>query len=176
MSPTIEVSDSAYRRLKQLAGPLFSIPEVVDRLLGPENSAAQPVTQITPSRSAPSPGAQDSGAKREVTNRAPRERGVVIKLADHRINAASVRDLYEQALRWLVDGGLIGKLEPSLPHRTSSQRYLIARIPVHPNGNPFVVPASYKGYHMEAHKNYENAIGQLKQLASRAGIPFEYIA
>ncbi len=99
-----------------------------------------------------------------------------MELGDHRINAISVRDLFEQVLKWIVDEGLDMKLEPLLPYRTSNQRYLIARKPKHPGGNPFVAPASYNGYHMEAHKNYENAIRQLKGLVAELGISFEYIA
>ena len=90
-------------------------------------------------------------------------------------HAVSVRDLYNQVLGWLVDEKMIAKVESSLPHRTSKQRYLISKKPIHPNGNPFVVPVEYKGYFMEAHKNYENAMAGLKQLGKLGGFKVEYI-
>lgn len=175
MSPTIEVTERVRIRVRELAGPLFSDSDVIERLL---NGA--PVATSAPRVSGATMSANLAGSPelrhRGLESRNPRERGAVVKLAGRTINAASVRDLFHQVLRLLVDEGLIAKIDPLLPVRTSAQRYLIARKPQHPTGNPFVAAASYKGYHMESHKNYRNAVGQLAQLAAKVGISFEYVA
>lgn len=162
MSPTIEVSRSIYDRLGELAGQLFTREEVLERLLSAHLSQAAGRLE---------PGSASAGSRRI---RVPRERGVEVTLAGQRISAVSVRDLYAQALRVLVDGGYISKIEKSIPFRTSAQRFLIAKRPTHPNANDFVVPVPYKGYFMEAHKNYENALSGLSQLCKVAGAALEY--
>lgn len=156
--PSIEVSPEAFAKLEELAGPLFSASEVIDRLLRNDGGSAPVVT---------------GSAKKPP--RSPRERGAVARIGTRQINAVSVRDLYAQVLQWLVDEKAT-KIEPLLPHRTSRQRYLISKKPIHPNGNPFVVPVGYKGYFMEAHKNYENAMAGLQQLGKLAGFDAEYTA
>ena len=165
---TIEISDTSYLRLIQLGGGLFSPSEVVDRLL---KLSPEPNTR---------PAENSALAVRETNtgrfHRNARERGISVLVDNLRIDAVSVRDLFEKVLRWLVDGGKIKKVESALPYRTSSQRYLIANKPIHPSGNEFVVPVTYKGYSMEAHKNYENALSGLNQLARLGGFSIRVIA
>ena len=55
---------------------------------------------------------------------------------------------------------------------TSRQRYLIAKRPVHPTGNSFVVPVECGGFFMEAHKDYTNAKRHLAKLVTRVGLTF----
>lgn len=164
---TIEISDTTYARLLELGAGLFSPSEVVDRLLtrnGPPN---------------PQPVAERSSAVREMTTghlqRPARERGISVMVGDYRIDAVSVRDLFEKVLHWLVDEGGMKKIDASLPLRTSTKRYLLARKPVHPGGNDFIVPVTYKGYSMEAHKNYENAISGLTKLSRLGGFSIRVI-
>jgi hypothetical protein len=107
-----------------------------------------------------------------VSHRESREKGVVVKLDNLVIKAKSVSDMYLQALRHLVDSGLIKKI--ALPYATSGKRYLLSQNSEHPAGNPFVVPIEYKGYCMEAHKDYKNALSHLKNMLDEVGILFEY--
>lgn len=155
MPPVIEVSDRAYARLRELAGPLFTVSEVLERLI----------------ESAPDKATRSGHGESSILPRAPRERGISVLVGDHRIEAVSVKDLFQQFLEWLVLKGFAAKLEPFLPVRTSGRRYLIARKPVHPEGNEFVVPVRHHGYYMEAHKNYESAMSGLVQLGKLLGVP-----
>ena len=82
--------------------------------------------------------------------------------------------MYRQVLQWLVDGKRLEKVQASIPFRTSKQRYLIAKSPKHPSGNDFVSEVKYKGYYMEAHKNYENALSGLKQFLEPHGYSVSY--
>lgn len=164
MSPTIEVSPRVHARLKELAGPLFSLSEVIERLLGPDSDKG-----TRPSASAPTAPGDGSGTSAGLAPRSPRERGISVQIDDTRINAVSVRDLYLQFLQHMVNKKLITRIEQAIPHRTSKQRFLIARKATHPNGNSFVVPVDFDGFYMEAHKNYENAMSGLQQLAKIGG-------
>ena len=164
MSPTIDVSPRVHARLKELAGPLFSPSEVIERLLGLDSGKG-----ARPSASVATATEGDIQASAGLAPRSPRERGISVQIDDTRINAVSVRDLYLQFLQYMVNRKLIARIEQAIPHRTSKQRFLIARKAVHPNGNPFVVPVDFGGFFMEAHKNYENAMSGLQQLAKIGG-------
>jgi hypothetical protein len=163
MSPKIDVSETVFRRLEALGGPLFEPAEVIERLLnqieGMTSGAAPKVGASAPL----------GGSKRP-----PRSRGVELRLDGERISAVSVPDMYMQVLQWLVDGKRIEKVRTSIPFRTSQQRYLISTSPTHPKGNEFVKPIKYKGYYMEAHKNYENALSGLKQFLEPHGYSVTY--
>jgi hypothetical protein len=165
MSPTIEVSTQVHSRLKELAGPLFSPSEVIERLLGLDSGKAVRASASS-TTIAPEAG---SGTSAGLAPRSPRERGISVQIDDTRINAVSVRDLYLQFLQYMVNKKLIARIEQAIPYRTSNQRFLIAKKPTHPNGNSFVVPVGFGGYFMEAHKNYENAMSGLQQLAKIGG-------
>jgi hypothetical protein len=119
-----------------------------------------------------------SSARQNLTfQRAPRERGVTVQIDGHQIVASSVRDLLGQALMFLVDRHRTA-LDQILPFRTSSERYLVAKQDMHPNGKPFFVRAphnGYRGYYMEAHKDYKNAIAHLGSLLKKLGLKFEYV-
>ena len=66
-------------------------------------------------------------------------------------------------------------LDRLLPFATSRERYLAATKPIHPTGNPFVVPVKYHGYYMEAHKDYKNAISHLGSLVAKLGLELKYL-
>lgn len=115
-----------------------------------------------------------SSLEADVEARAPRERGGVFILAGRRIEADSVRHLYEQVLEYMDNAGLWNRLEALAPYKTSSKRYLVSTTAVHPNGRDFFIPVSRRGLFMETHKNYVTATKQLRQLLDKCGIPFEY--
>lgn len=110
----------------------------------------------------------------DVEARAPRERGGVFILAGQRIEADSVRHLYEQALEYIDNAGLWSRLEALVPYKTRSKRYLVSTTAVHPNGRDFFIPVARRGLFMETHKNYVTATKQLRQLLGKCGISFEY--
>lgn len=161
MSPTVEISDSALASLNQLAGPLFTASDVIERLV----ASALTQTPSTTGSTAPA-----------TLSRLPRERGISLILGETRIDAVSVPDLYRQFLEWLVETGLNKKLDSALPVRTSNQRHLISKVPKHPGGNHFKVPIEHRGYFMEAHKNYENAVSGLSQLGKLLGVGVKEVA
>ena len=174
----VTLPDALFSRLQSLAVPLVgTVPDVVSRLLdhyertSPERKAAGSGTSAPTSEPV-----QSLVRERSVTGRAPRERGATIEIDGHQIQAVSVRDMYEQAMRYIVDNGHLTALNTVVPLKTSGQRYLIAKRPKHPNGNDFVVPARYGGFFMESHKDYRNAVKHLEQLTSRLGLKLRYIA
>jgi hypothetical protein len=97
-----------------------------------------------------------------------------VRIGERRINAVSVRALYEEALRLLVENNA-SELKSVVPLRTSKERFLIALEPIHPTGNPFVVPVEYRGFYMEGHKDYKNAIAHLRILCGRLGLQLQYL-
>ena len=108
--------------------------------------------------------------------RYPRERGATVKLNDSTIHASSVSDLFRQAMSWLSTSGILENVNPLLPIYTSNKRFLMALKPVHPSGKAFFCPVEHKGYYMEAHKNYKDAISNLdKRLMDKLGVKFEYV-
>ena len=164
MCPNIDVSATVLRRLETLGGPLFSPSEVIERLLDQVAASGASTDGSTMT-------VQPTGTLRQ---RPPRSRGVDLLIDGHRISAVSVPDMYRQVLQWLVDGKRLEKVQASIPFRTSKQRYLIAKSPKHPSGNDFVSEVKYKGYYMEAHKNYENALSGLKQFLEPHGYSVSY--
>lgn len=155
----IRISEETMARLKALAEPFIDKePEdVVRRLLDRLEHTTKPSVQV------PQP------------SRMPRERGVTIQMGNRKIQAISVRDLYAQALRVLVDEHR-SSLKRLLPFKTSSERYLIAEKPIHPTGNAFVVPVEYQQHYMEAHKDYKNAVKHLELLARGLGLKVIYLS
>lgn len=165
--------DDLFARLQALAVPLVDTPaDVVRRLVDFYEENQPPAAKQRP-------GHGNRGGSRDqaptLPQRAPRERGATVKIGDHVIEALSVRDLYERALKLLIDNGHTKRLKEIIPFRTSRQRYLIADRPVHPTGNRFLVPVEYKGFVMEAHKDYTNAIRHLAQLLERVGLTLRYL-
>lgn len=167
MCPNIDVSADVFRRLEALGGRLFTPSEVIGRLLEQvEGSDAAKVAEVPLKSPLPPTVVQRA--------RPPRTRGVELLISGHRISAVTVPDMYLQVLQWLVDGKRIEKVQASIPFRTSKQRFLIAKTPKHPSGNDFVSEVTYKGYYMEAHKNYENALSGLRLFLEPYGYSVGY--
>jgi hypothetical protein len=173
----VTIPDDLFARLQSLAVPLVdTVPDVVRRLLDhyertrPESNSPGPGTSVLPPSHMPTLFREPS-----LRGRARRERGATIEIDDHQIQAVSVRDMYEQAMRFMIDNGHSKPLKALVPFRTSGRRYLIADRPIHPNGNDFVVPARYGGFFMESHKDYRNAVEHLRQLTSKLGLKLRYL-
>ncbi|MCH7735857.1 MAG: hypothetical protein IH872_00485 [Chloroflexi bacterium] len=171
MSKNILVSDKTYARLQGCVEPFVDKePEdVIIRLLNDYENANGSADFRNSSRTESMGG--DSVLPRD---RNPRERGTTVKINDHRIDAVSVRDLYKQALKYLLENHE-GSLKQQIPFKTSDARYLLNTSAKHPRGNPFVIPMEYEGYYMEAHKDYKNGIAHLRRLVERLGLTFEYL-
>lgn len=172
MAPTIEVSSALLDRLESLAGPLFSPSDVIERLINQAQPNLDPGNFVA---SIGAPGRTHDMDGSGQPPRAPRSRGAEIEINGQRMTAVSVPDMYLQVLKLLVDEKHIEKLDPRIPFKTSNQRYLIAKSPVHPNSNQFVKPVEYRGYFMEAHKNYENAMSGLSRFLRSVGIKIRYV-
>lgn len=185
VSKVIRVTDSVFQHLQALAEPLVDTPsDVVERLLAfydqHRPAAPSPATTGEPLRQAikateTSIGRGTTDMDIDVSQREPRQRGVVIKLNGRRFDAQSLVDLYEQVLKYIYDHGYIDQIKHRLPVRTSSKRYIIARSPFHPNGNKFVIPIEYNGYFMEAHKDYKNGLNHLSKVLKLCGLSFTCI-
>jgi len=173
----VTLPDDVFARLEALTVPLVpTVPDVIGRLLDHyERTASRSRTTALPASPPARSQAMPVLHERSLTGRTPRERGATIEIEDQRIQAVSVRDMYEQAMRYIVDKGHAKQLKQLVPMRTSSQRYLIAERPTHPNGNDFVVPARYGGYFMESHKDYRNAVKHLAQLTDKLGLKLRYL-
>lgn len=170
MSRTITLPDDVYARLERLAQPFVDKEpaDVIRRLLNGADALSRN------SKNGPVPSAEELGAA-SLEARAPRERGAKVELDGKLLAADSVRDLYEQVLHALAKNGSWHKIKSLVPYRTSSKRYLVAEKPVHPNGNPFVVPVEFRGVYMEAHKDYPTAIRQLQRFLAKGNVMVRYI-
>ena len=87
----------------------------------------------------------------------------------------TLRLLFQDVLKYLVDEKLILKLP--LPWGTSKQRYVITNEarPVHPNGRDFFYPVTYSGYTMESHYDRDRGLKVLEALCKKLEISFEPI-
>ena len=169
----IELPDDLYIRLQALTVPLLPTPaDVIGRLLDHYEKTRPRVPEggAIPSRSL-----HPLSREAYISGRVPRERGATIEIDGHEMRAVSVRDMYEQVLKFIVDKGPSNRLKPLVPFRTSRERYLIAERPIHPNGNNFVITVKYGGYFMEAHKDYKNGIEHLRQLTDKLGLRLKYV-
>ena len=88
-----------------------------------------------------------------------KSRELKLLVNDSLIQGNTVPAFYKAALKFMVEN--IKNVDQHLPYATSNKRYLIAKNKKHPNGTEFRVPVQYKGYYMEAHKSYEQAIKAL---------------
>jgi predicted CopG family antitoxin len=170
MARKIAISDDVFARLSKLARPFVDRePEDVIRRLLDQNEARS-------SNTASSLDEVMSGgiARRSAESRAPRQRGATVQIEDHKIDAISVRTLYEEALKFLVAKHR-SSLRAVIPLRTSRERYLIANKAVHPSGNHFVIPVEHDGFCMEAHKDYKNAIAHLGMLCNKLGLSLRHL-
>jgi hypothetical protein len=166
MDKEIKISDSIFERLQKLAVPLVDTTQsVIGKLLDFYESYQEKTTLPMDSGSPPNPQEHKSPLRRK-----SRQRGVIVNIGEETIRAISVRELYDKALQSLYQKGYIEKLGPYLPLATSRQRYLIAQTPIHPNGNKFVVPVEYRGYYMEASKDYKNGLSHLRKMLGYCGL------
>ncbi|MCI0428396.1 MAG: hypothetical protein L0Z46_10310 [Nitrospiraceae bacterium] len=178
MTKVIRISESIFQRLQKLAVPLVDNPaSVIDRLLdyhdSHEDGAIKQSDRQVESRSLDD--VRRPLFAKDPSNRASRQRGVVVEIQGRTFTADSLSDLYSQVLKFLSDNGHIEKLKRHLPVATSTQRYLIATDPVHPNGKKFVVPVEYKGHYMEAHKDYKNGVNHLRKMLTLCGLSLDYL-
>ena len=168
MAQTITVPNDLYARLAALARP-FQDKEPADVIRWLVESKERDAPQALPTTKPLVPS--DAGI---IEDRIPRERGAVLDLDGVAIKAQTVPDLCTQVMDFLHIKGHGKKLMELAPYSTSSQRYLFAKSPVHPNGNDFFSPVKNHGLYVETHKNYKTAIGQLARLASKCGVKLTY--
>ena len=176
MTHQIRISEDTMARLKACAEPFKDRdPEdVIRRLLDERDRNDGHRKQNNRSGESESEDSMTPPGS-DTKSRAPRERGATIEIGGRQIRAATVPDLYKQALTFLVDKHE-DKLSQLLPFKTSAERYLVANTPKHPSGKDFFIPVPYHDYWMEAHKDYKNAIEHLGKLASKLRLSFRYVA
>lgn len=175
MSKNIEVSDPLYERLQSLAGQLFTMDEVIEKLLrsAPCSSAVDSALVTSPS---PSPHSSRRADLNVLQRRAPRQRGITIEVSGHRIDANTIPDLYKQVLTLVLDKCDSQKLNSIVPYLTSPERFLIACEPRHPNSKKFFAPIQVGHYYMETHKNYETALKHLDKFLAKLGLDLRPIS
>jgi hypothetical protein len=135
------------------------------------NSAKPQPSPTPPSRKDITP---KPSPKTPPPQRKSKQKGAVVTIDNTTITASTVSDLYLQTLKYLFGSNLIDRAKPHIPYATSSVRFLISTDPHHQAGNEFRSPIEYKGYYMEAHKNYENALSQLEAFLKTCGISMKY--
>ena len=177
----IRISQSIFERLQKLAVPLEDTPaDVIERLLDfYDANQKQETSTWEKAGNQVEPSSVDYVKTRKAvkgpSDRAPRQRGVTIKINGQKFRADTLAELYYEVLRFVCDIGHIEKLKPHLPLPTSRKRYLIATEPVHPNGREFVAPVEYNGYYMESHKDYKNGINHLRKMLNVCELSLIYI-
>jgi len=97
-----------------------------------------------------------------------------LKIGAKTIEGGSVPELYRNALRCLIDGKHLEHVE--LPFASGAKRYLLARQPIHPLGNPFRRPIDIDGFYMESHKSRDQAVGDLLKFCQANGIPMSVLS
>ena len=102
------------------------------------------------------------------------KQGFKIQVGSQEFKATSISKLYTQVLKYLHDNGHLAQLE--LPIASGSKRYLLATQPKHQQGNPFVRPAAYEGYVMEANKSRDGGLSDLAKLLQICGLSMKTIA
>jgi len=172
MSPSVKISENIYQQLSKIGNGLFSEDEIADRML--HRALSETKQLINTNNSNEFKDVVRVSNQGILSNRLPRQRGVTVTIGNKRLHAGTVPDLYEKALRYIVDSGRSEELKNLAPYRTSNQRYLISLEPIHPQGNPFFVQVEVDGVYMEAHKNYATALKQLEELLRRLKIDFSY--
>jgi len=172
MSTQIDIPDTLFQRLQSHAEPLVDTPTTVIRraLDCYESQSERETEEETESAS----GGSDHVFLEDPSDRAPRQRGATIELNGTRVEAASVRDMYEKTMEYLDERGLLDQLQGRLPISTSRQRHLLNNEPVHPDGSEFVSPAEHDDYYMEAHKDYRNGLNHLCQLLDHCDVQLTY--
>jgi hypothetical protein len=97
------------------------------------------------------------------------------KIDDKVFSNDTVRLLFEDILKFLVDKDYILKLP--LPWGSSKNRYIITneKEPIHPNGRRFFYPVTYNGYALESHYARDRALKVLGALCEKLEIEFEVI-
>lgn len=182
MSRVIRISENTFQRLQRVAVPLEDTPaSVIERLLDFYDSEGEFMVQRENNVACQSASARIE--RPPVTNednalkmRTPRQRGGIVRIGSKRFNASSVREFYEQTLRFLDSEGLLEKIKAHMPIRTSDKRYLLANNPSHPTGDSFRAPAQYRGYFMESHKNWADGVDHLnKKMLVLVGLSAEYL-
>jgi len=136
-------------------------------------AGTSPVFPKVNARSETEPRVTESQAAKQ-PERGFRQKGATIRTGNHQIVANSVSELYRLVLKYLCDSGQIDTFNKNIPYATSGVRYLIARKPLHQGGNSFRNPVEHAGYFMEAHKDYANALRQLKDFLSLGGLIVSY--
>ena len=100
---------------------------------------------------------------------------LAVKIENKIISNETVRLLFEDVLKYIVDKGYIVRVP--LPWGSSKSRYILTNEdpPVHPNGRAFFYPVAYKGYTIESHYARDRAITVLSYLCQKLEVEFEAI-
>jgi len=100
---------------------------------------------------------------------------IAVRVDKKVISNNTVRLLFEDVLKYLVDEKLILKLP--LPWGSSNKRYIVTneKVPKHPNGREFFYPVRYLDYTMESHFARERGLKVLSDLFRKLEVDFEII-
>jgi hypothetical protein len=100
---------------------------------------------------------------------------IAVKIGNKVFSNDTVRLLFEDVLRYIVDKNYILKLP--LPWGFSNTRYVLTNesSPVHPNGKPFFYPIKYGDYTIESHYARERSLKVLGYLCERLELDFEVV-
>jgi|GEM_PF-3203839 len=112
----------------------------------------------------------NSDIDRYFDNRPSKSYGIVVTIDSNTFYAITLRELYENVLKYLYRNGYLAAIDGELPLKTNSKRYLISKEPFHPEGNPFDLPVEYKGYYLESNKDDRNGIKSLLKLLNLCGL------
>lgn len=100
---------------------------------------------------------------------------IAVKINGKLFSNETLRLLFEDILKYLVDQQLILKLP--LPWGASRQRYIITneKKPTHPNGREFFYPVKYDDYTMESHYSRDRGLKVLSDLCKKLETDFEVV-
>ena len=98
---------------------------------------------------------------------------LAVKIDGKVIEGDSVKRLFKNTLKYLVDKELLNKIP--LPWGVGNTRYIVTNEdePTHPNGRSFFIPETYKGYTIETHYARDRALAVLDSLCKKLEIDYE---
>lgn len=122
-----------------------------------------------------SAGTTDYSTSDLANNRGRQTGQLAVKIDGKLVTNSTVRLLFRDVLRMLVNDGYIEKLP--LPWGSSDTRYTITNElpPVHPSGKNFFYPDTYLNYTIETHYARDRGIKVLSDLCVKLELSFEQI-
>lgn len=141
------------RRQRTYPAPLWQIVQLCAELLADD---AVPVEAAELARYAELFDQQQPGTH---TLADTDDRAMRLRIGEHELRGANVRELLEQTMAWLDERGVDPK--PAIPWLMGRTRFLVNHEPYHQNGTPFTLPMPIASYVFEGNLARAQALAEV---------------